>query len=108
MGQGSPVPPETTAVPIFLSGEEGIGEAVIDTGASRSVIGEMGVEGLVRYMEDQNWGPLKKCPPMCSFVLETAAPFAADMQFAYQDSKRGGSESRSCLAKHLFYCRMLF
>ena len=45
---------------VFLSHEEKAGEAVIDTGASRSVIGEDRLKGLADYVLEKTGCPLKK------------------------------------------------
>ena len=59
--------PAEPAVEVFLNMEERAGEAVIDTGASRSVIGEDGVPGLIKSLEGRIWGPLKKVPSSVFF-----------------------------------------
>eukprot|EP00435_Cladocopium_sp_Y103_P022395 s3236_g5.t1 len=45
---------------VFLSSEESAGEAVVDTGASRSVIGEDRLAGLIKYVSERTDWPIKK------------------------------------------------
>ena len=47
-------------VEVFMSSEEGAGEAVIDTGASRSVIGEERLGDLIQHVTRQAGWPIKK------------------------------------------------
>eukprot|EP00435_Cladocopium_sp_Y103_P028446 s399_g7.t1 len=52
---------------VILNCEESSGEAVIDTGASRTVIGEDRVEGLVTYVSGMVPGLIRKVPSKVQF-----------------------------------------
>ena len=52
---------------VNFSCEESAGEAVIDTGASRTVIGEDRVSGLVQYVSEKVGGQIQKVPSRVQF-----------------------------------------
>ena len=82
---------------VILMTEECAGEAVIDTGASRSVIGSERVPGLVKAISNHLIGfPLRKWHQQSIFVSAIVAHSRASMLYASHGAKRAGYEWKLC------------
>ena len=82
---------------VILMTEECAREAVIDTGASRSVIGSERVPGLVKAISNHLIGfPLRKWHQQSIFVSAIVAHSRASMLYASHGAKRAGYEWKLC------------
>ena len=81
--------PTSNAVEVFILNEERAGEAVIDTGASRSVIGEDRVDSLVQVLTEKGWGPVKRIPSKVQFRFGNSGALQSSFALCIPRQQKG-------------------
>jgi len=81
--------PTSNAVEVFILNEERAGEAVIDTGASRSVIGEDRVDSLVQVLTEKGCGPVKRIPSKVQFRFGNSGTLQSSFALCIPRQQKG-------------------